>query len=121
MRYTFLSSWIDTRPIKFFVYVYQFAALKPLHRAIMKVIETEIIDTTEQIKDLVDWLVFRHAPPVSHAPTMYADLEGLAFHPHPFGRYGHTDEARLPNRWLYPEAGGVDANVILYLQEWGHF
>ena len=27
--------------------------------------------------DLVDWLVFRHAPPVPYSPTMYIDLEGV--------------------------------------------
>jgi len=39
-------------------------------------IETEVINTTEQIGSLVDWLVFRHAPPVPYSPTMYIDLEG---------------------------------------------
>jgi exonuclease 3'-5' domain-containing protein 1 len=43
----------------------------------MKDIKTEIINTTEQIGDLVDWLVFRHEPPVSLPPTMYIDLEGV--------------------------------------------
>ncbi|KAI4151960.1 MAG: hypothetical protein LQ340_003172 [Diploschistes diacapsis] len=43
----------------------------------MRVIKTEAINTTEQIKDLVDWLVFRYAPPVPYSPTMYTDLEGI--------------------------------------------
>ncbi len=43
----------------------------------MKDIKIEIINTTEQIRDLVDWLVFRHAPPVPYSPTMYIDLEGV--------------------------------------------
>jgi exonuclease 3'-5' domain-containing protein 1 len=43
----------------------------------MKDIKTEIIDTTEQIGDLVDWLILRHAPPVPYSPTMYIDLEGV--------------------------------------------
>jgi exonuclease 3'-5' domain-containing protein 1 len=43
----------------------------------MKDITTEIIDTMEKIGDLVDWLVFRHAPPVPYSPTMYIDLEGV--------------------------------------------
>ena len=43
----------------------------------MKDIKTEIVDTTEQIADLVDWLTFRHAPPVPYSPTMYIDLEGV--------------------------------------------
>jgi exonuclease 3'-5' domain-containing protein 1 len=43
----------------------------------MKGIKTEIIDTAEQIGELVDWLVFRHAPPVPYSPTMYIDLEGV--------------------------------------------
>ncbi|EOA81420.1 hypothetical protein ACJQWK_10841 [Exserohilum turcicum] len=43
----------------------------------MKGIETEIINTTERISDLVDWLVVRHAPPVPYSPTMYIDLEGV--------------------------------------------
>ena len=43
----------------------------------MKDIKTEIINTTKQIGDLVDWLVFRHAPPVPYSPTMYIDLEGV--------------------------------------------
>jgi exonuclease 3'-5' domain-containing protein 1 len=43
----------------------------------MKDIRTEILDTTEQIRDLVDWLLFRHAPPGPDSPTMYIDLEGV--------------------------------------------
>ena len=39
-------------------------------------IETKVINTTEQIGSLVDWLVFRHAPPVPYSRTMYIDLEG---------------------------------------------
>ena len=39
-------------------------------------IETEVINTPEQIGNLVDWLVFRHAPPTPYSPTMYIDLEG---------------------------------------------
>jgi exonuclease 3'-5' domain-containing protein 1 len=39
--------------------------------------KTEIINTTAQIADLVDWLVLRHAPPRPHKPTMYLDLEGV--------------------------------------------
>ena len=52
-----------------------------LHADILKVnmkdIQTEIINTTEQIGDLVDWLVFCHAPPVPYSPTIYIDLEGV--------------------------------------------
>ena len=40
----------------------------------MKDIKTEIINTTKQISDLVDWLV---APPFQYSPTMYIDLEGV--------------------------------------------
>ena len=43
----------------------------------MKEIKTEVINTTKQIGDLVDWLVLRHAPPVPYSPTMYIDLEGI--------------------------------------------
>jgi exonuclease 3'-5' domain-containing protein 1 len=43
----------------------------------MKDVEAEIIDTSEQVGALVDWLVFRHAPPAPHSPTMYLDLEGV--------------------------------------------
>ena len=43
----------------------------------MRDIKIEIINTTEQIGDLVDWLVFRHAPPAPYSPTMYIDLEGV--------------------------------------------
>ena len=43
----------------------------------MEDIETEIINTTERIGDLVDWLIFRHEPPVPLSPTMYIDLEGV--------------------------------------------
>jgi exonuclease 3'-5' domain-containing protein 1 len=39
--------------------------------------QTEIINTTEQIRNLVDWLIFRHAPPVPDSPTLYIDLEGI--------------------------------------------
>ena len=39
-------------------------------------IETEVINTPEQISNLVDWLVFCHAPPTPYSPTMYIDLEG---------------------------------------------
>lgn len=40
-------------------------------------IKTEIINTTKQIGDLVDWLILRHAPPEPYKPTMYIDLEGV--------------------------------------------
>jgi exonuclease 3'-5' domain-containing protein 1 len=43
----------------------------------MRRIETEIINTTKQIGDLVDWLILRHAPPEPYKPTMYIDLEGV--------------------------------------------
>ncbi|KAL8833171.1 MAG: hypothetical protein Q9170_004452, partial [Blastenia crenularia] len=43
----------------------------------MRDIKVDVINTAEQISDLVDWLVFRHAPPVPHSPTMYIDLEGV--------------------------------------------
>ena len=42
----------------------------------MKGINAEIIDTTEQIGDLVDWLIFRHKSSGPHSPIMYIDLEG---------------------------------------------
>lgn len=40
-------------------------------------IKTEIINTTKQIGDLVDWLILRHARQEPYAPTMYIDLEGV--------------------------------------------
>jgi len=43
----------------------------------MKDTKTEIVNTTKQIGDLVDWLILRHAPPVPYSPTMYIDLEGV--------------------------------------------
>jgi exonuclease 3'-5' domain-containing protein 1 len=43
----------------------------------MKNIKTKIIDTPEQIGHLVNWLIFRHEPPVPYSPTMYIDLEGV--------------------------------------------
>ncbi len=43
-----------------------------------KLFVPEIINTTKQISDLVDWLVFRHANvPAWQGPTMYIDLEGV--------------------------------------------
>ena len=43
----------------------------------MKDIKIDIINTTKEIGDLVDWLILRHAPPVPSSPTMYIDLEGV--------------------------------------------
>jgi hypothetical protein len=43
----------------------------------MKDIKTEIIDTTKQVGDLVDWLILRHSPPEPYEPTTYIDLEGV--------------------------------------------
>ena len=43
----------------------------------MRNTKIEIINTTGQIGDLVDWLVFRHAQPEQYSPTMYIDLEGV--------------------------------------------
>jgi exonuclease 3'-5' domain-containing protein 1 len=40
-------------------------------------IETKVINTAEQIGGLVDWLIFRHAPPVPYSPTRYSNLEGV--------------------------------------------
>jgi exonuclease 3'-5' domain-containing protein 1 len=48
-----------------------------LEKASMTDIKTDIINTTEQIGKLVDWLVVRHAPPKPFKPTMYIDLEGV--------------------------------------------
>jgi exonuclease 3'-5' domain-containing protein 1 len=45
----------------------------------MKSIKAKIIDTTEQIGDLVDWLIFRHKSSGSHSPIMYINLEGTNF------------------------------------------
>lgn len=42
-----------------------------------EIIKTEIINTTKQIGDLVDWLILRHASPELFKPTMYIDLEGV--------------------------------------------
>lgn len=43
----------------------------------MKRIQTEIMNTTEQVRDLVDWLVQRRASENSYKPAMYIDLEGI--------------------------------------------
>ena len=43
----------------------------------MKQTKPETINTTAQISGLVDWLIFRHAPPAPYSPTMYIDLEGV--------------------------------------------
>ena len=43
----------------------------------MEDIKTDIINTTEEIGELVDWLVLRHVPPIPSSPTMYIDLEGV--------------------------------------------
>ena len=43
----------------------------------MKDIKIDIINTTKQIGDLVDWLVSPHTPPFQFSPTMYIDLEGV--------------------------------------------
>ena len=43
----------------------------------MREIKTEIVNTTKQIGNLVDWLILRHAPPEPYKPTMYIDLEGV--------------------------------------------
>lgn len=42
----------------------------------MKKIQKEIINTTKQIEELVDWLVSRHAQE-QYEPTMYIDLEDV--------------------------------------------
>lgn len=42
-----------------------------------RIMKPEIIDTTEQISDLVDWLVICHAELVLPAPIIYVDLEGV--------------------------------------------
>lgn len=43
----------------------------------MREIKTEIINTTKQIGDLVDWPILCHALPEPFEPTMYIDLEGV--------------------------------------------
>ncbi|KAF7914351.1 uncharacterized protein EAF01_000757 [Botrytis porri] len=43
----------------------------------MREIKTEILNTENQISDLVDWLIFRHASPDLYEPIMYIDLEGV--------------------------------------------
>ncbi|KAF2000417.1 hypothetical protein P154DRAFT_576095 [Amniculicola lignicola CBS 123094] len=44
----------------------------------MKNIRTQTIDTIDQIKGLVDWLVVHHTLPTPFSPTMYIDLEGVS-------------------------------------------
>ncbi len=43
----------------------------------MRHIKAEIINTTNQIGDLVYQLILRHAPLEPYEPTMYIDLEGV--------------------------------------------
>lgn len=43
----------------------------------MRDIKIEIINTTEQIRDLVDWLVVCYAPLAPRLPTIFIDLEGV--------------------------------------------
>lgn len=43
----------------------------------MRDIETKIINTVEQIGDVVDWLVLVPENPFSYSPSMYIDLEGI--------------------------------------------
>ena len=43
----------------------------------MKNLQIEIVTTTKQISDLVDWLVLHHASRSQSSPTMYLDLEGV--------------------------------------------
>lgn len=40
-------------------------------------IKSEIVNTTGQISDLVDWLIFHHASQVLYKPSIYIDLEGV--------------------------------------------
>lgn len=72
-----ISSLINIKPIypSFFKYILIDIAINSIFG--MKDIKTEVINTTEQIGDLVDWLIVRHAPPVPSSPTMYIDLEGI--------------------------------------------
>ena len=65
-----LPSTIGENPLS-----YRFHDISP--KLNMRDIKIEIINTTEQIGDLVDWLVFRHEPSVPCSPTMYIDLEGV--------------------------------------------
>lgn len=43
----------------------------------MKNIKAKIIDTTEQIGDLVDWLILIHESADRYSPAIYIDLEGV--------------------------------------------
>ncbi|KAF2728528.1 hypothetical protein EJ04DRAFT_401319, partial [Polyplosphaeria fusca] len=43
----------------------------------MNNIKTEVIDTAEQVSNLVDSLIAWHAPPGPHPPYIYIDLEGI--------------------------------------------
>ena len=74
----------------------------------MRDIETEVINTTKQIGDLVDWLILRHAPPEPYEPTMYIDLEGVNLCRegslsilYPFDRYRYPDHTRLSYRYIF--------------------
>jgi exonuclease 3'-5' domain-containing protein 1 len=49
----------------------------------MRNVKSEIINTTGQIGDLVDWLMFRHERSTPYKPTIYIDLEGVDLY-----RYG---------------------------------
>ncbi|KAJ4330882.1 hypothetical protein N0V87_009613 [Didymella glomerata] len=43
----------------------------------MKGIRTGIIETEEQLRDLIDYIVARHAPSLLRSPILYIDLEGV--------------------------------------------
>jgi exonuclease 3'-5' domain-containing protein 1 len=42
-----------------------------------KGIKTDIIETEDQLRDLVDYLVANHAPPLTCSSILYIDLEGV--------------------------------------------
>ncbi|GAB7345059.1 hypothetical protein MBLNU457_3471t1 [Dothideomycetes sp. NU457] len=45
-------------------------------------VKTEVVDTTKQISDLVDWLCLCHAQPELRKPNIYIDLEGVKLSRH---------------------------------------
>lgn len=65
-------------------------------------LETQVVNTTKQIADVVDWLVSLHPPPFSGSPIMYIDLEGVGL-----SRHGSVSiltllvDTQTPNRKVY--------------------
>jgi hypothetical protein len=72
-----LWSGFSYNPELFHVGIYGSSVPLDFPDSTMKGTKTDTIETEEQLRDLIDYIAARHAPPLPRSPILYIDLEGV--------------------------------------------